>query len=250
MFYRRYNEMKRQFKVCPGTVAEDDPLSQDEESVWNKHFCDKELSNIIRQDVERTFPGVEFFRKQRIQDVMMNVLFMYARVNPEMCYRQGMHEILAPILFVLHSDHQALLHIQDISGNNAEWVQYNWIRLTLRTWMINNNCFRKLQSIDERGSGRKVSWGRHIVSITDIIHQLMWCSITLFSHLVLYSPKWWKTSNHFTDWTICIQQNRGIFPSPNLQVISQIGRSWRSLHNWISSGIHCWPERIRFCMRI
>lgn len=101
-------------------MPEDDPLSQDEESVWNKHFCDKELSNIIRQDVVRTFPGVDFFRKPRIQEVMINVLFSYARVNPDMCYRQGMHEILAPILFVVHSDHQALLHIQDISGNDAE----------------------------------------------------------------------------------------------------------------------------------
>lgn len=106
--------------MCPGTAPEDDPLSQDEESVWNKHFCDKELSNIIQQDVVRTFPGVEFFRKPIIREVMINVLFSYARVNPEMCYRQGMHEILAPIVFVMHSDHQALLHIQDISGNNAE----------------------------------------------------------------------------------------------------------------------------------
>lgn len=119
----RYAELKREFKVNPGTLPKDDPLSQEEESVWNKHFCDKELSKIIRQDVVRTFPGVEYFRRPHIQDLMTNILFFYARVNPEMCYRQGMHEILAPILFVMHSDHQALLHIQDISANDAEYVE-------------------------------------------------------------------------------------------------------------------------------
>lgn len=119
-FLCRYSELKLEFKLNPGSKPEDDPLSQNEESVWNKHFCDKELCNIIRQDVIRTFPGVEYFRKPLIQDVMTNVLFSYARANPEMCYRQGMHEIVAPILFVMHSDHQALLHIQDISGNDVK----------------------------------------------------------------------------------------------------------------------------------
>lgn len=111
----------------PRTLAEDDPLSQSEESEWNKHFCDKELCTIIKQDVIRTFPGVEYFRKPLIQSIMTNILFCYARVKPEMCYRQGMHEILAPILFVMHSDHQALLHIQDISGNDAEYVEILFI---------------------------------------------------------------------------------------------------------------------------
>lgn len=77
---------------------------------------------MIKQDVIRTFPGVDFFRKVYIQDVLCNVLFFYARANPELCYRQGMHEIAAPIIFVMHSDHQALLHIQDLSGNDVKYV--------------------------------------------------------------------------------------------------------------------------------
>lgn len=44
---------------------------------------------------------------------MVNILFCYARENPAMCYRQGMHEILAPLLFVLHCDQQALLHAKE-----------------------------------------------------------------------------------------------------------------------------------------
>lgn len=116
----RYVELIKQFYINPRMAAEDDPLSQSDKSVWNQHFCDKELCTVIRQDVIRTFPGIEFFRKVNIQDIMINILFCYARVNPEMCYRQGMHEILAPIIFVMHCDHQALLHIQDISANDVK----------------------------------------------------------------------------------------------------------------------------------
>lgn len=94
-------------------ISGDDPLSQNSESTWHQYFCDKELKALIRQDVVRTFPGIDFFRDQMIQDAMVNILFCYAREHPTMCYRQGMHEILAPLLFVLHCDHQALLHTKE-----------------------------------------------------------------------------------------------------------------------------------------
>jgi len=38
--------------------------------------------------------------------------------HPDLSYRQGMHEILAPLLFVLHCDHQALLHVLEQSSSD------------------------------------------------------------------------------------------------------------------------------------
>ena len=35
---------------------------------------------------------------------MLNILFCYAKEYPNVSYRQGMHELLAPILFVLHAE--------------------------------------------------------------------------------------------------------------------------------------------------
>lgn len=35
---------------------------------------------------------------------MQDLLFCYAKEHPEVGYRQGMHELLAPVLFVLHSE--------------------------------------------------------------------------------------------------------------------------------------------------
>ena len=34
----------------------------------------------------------------------MDVLFCYVKEHPDLGYRQGMHELLAPILFVLHAE--------------------------------------------------------------------------------------------------------------------------------------------------
>nr|CAD7588099.1 unnamed protein product [Timema genevievae] len=112
---KHYSQILLELSIDPWDrdEPEDNPLSQKAESIWHQYFCDKELRAVIRQDVVRTFPGVDFFRKETIQDAMVNILFCYARENPIMCYRQGMHEILAPLMFVLHCDHQALLHTKE-----------------------------------------------------------------------------------------------------------------------------------------
>uniref|UniRef100_A0A182IV38 Rab-GAP TBC domain-containing protein n=1 Tax=Anopheles atroparvus TaxID=41427 RepID=A0A182IV38_ANOAO len=113
-----YQRLKERFVLNPHqqtTNTSDDPLSQSKQSLWNQHFCDQELCAVIKQDVVRTFPGVDFFRKPAIQELMTNILFCYARQFPAMCYRQGMHEILAPLIFVIHSDQQALAHIHELN---------------------------------------------------------------------------------------------------------------------------------------
>lgn len=114
----RYDKFRADYVRNPHQIAvdcNDDPLSQETQSVWNQYFSDQELFAVIRQDVVRTFPGVDFFRKPLVQNAMVNILFYYAREHPYMCYRQGMHEILAPIIFVVYSDHQSLLHFSELA---------------------------------------------------------------------------------------------------------------------------------------
>ncbi len=36
--------------------------------------------------------------------MLVDLLFCFSRENEELSYRQGMHEILAPIVFVLHAE--------------------------------------------------------------------------------------------------------------------------------------------------
>jgi len=83
------------------------PLSQDSDSPWNQHFQDSELRRVIWQDVARTFPEVEYFQRAAVREAMVTVLFVYARTHPATSYRQGMHELLAPVMFVVHGDLEA-----------------------------------------------------------------------------------------------------------------------------------------------
>ncbi|XP_053494114.1 TBC1 domain family member 5 isoform X3 [Ictalurus furcatus] len=98
------------------------PLSQDEGSLWNKFFQDKELRGMIKQDVLRTFPEMRFFQEDDVRTKLTDILFCYARENEQLLYKQGMHELLAPIVFVLHTDHQAFLHASETGSPSKEMM--------------------------------------------------------------------------------------------------------------------------------
>uniref|UniRef100_A0A8B9QUC3 TBC1 domain family member 5 n=1 Tax=Anas platyrhynchos TaxID=8839 RepID=A0A8B9QUC3_ANAPL len=96
------------------------PLSQDEGSLWNKFFQDKELRAMIEQDVTRTFPEMQYFQQENVRKILTDVLFCYARENEQLLYKQGMHELLAPIVFILHCDHQAFSHASEAAQPSEE----------------------------------------------------------------------------------------------------------------------------------
>ena len=47
---------------------------------------------------------VPFFQEPSTQRVLLDILFIYSKLHPDIGYRQGMHEILAPILWTVHGD--------------------------------------------------------------------------------------------------------------------------------------------------
>ncbi|XP_034455241.1 TBC1 domain family member 5 isoform X8 [Hippoglossus hippoglossus] len=96
------------------------PLSQDEGSLWNKFFQDKELKGMVKQDVLRTFPEIRYFQDEDVRAKLTDILFCYARENEQLLYKQGMHELLAPIVFVLHCDHQAFQHASETASPSEE----------------------------------------------------------------------------------------------------------------------------------
>ncbi|XP_014851429.1 PREDICTED: TBC1 domain family member 5 isoform X2 [Poecilia mexicana] len=96
------------------------PLSQDEGSLWNKFFQDKELKGMIKQDVFRTFPEISYFQNEDVRTKLTDILFCYGRENEQLLYKQGMHELLAPIVFVLHCDHQAFQHASETASPSDE----------------------------------------------------------------------------------------------------------------------------------
>jgi hypothetical protein len=88
----------------PAADTIDDPLSLDANSTWNQSFRDQDLRRLIGQDVKRTFPDIPYFRQHDVQSHLLNILFVWSRVNQDLSYRQGMHELLAPILVYVNDN--------------------------------------------------------------------------------------------------------------------------------------------------
>ncbi|TRY64341.1 hypothetical protein TCAL_00845 [Tigriopus californicus] len=90
--------------------ALNNPLSQDQNSPWNKYFEDSQLIQTIERDVHRTSPEYALFKNKAIRCMMTNILFIFAKQHPSMMYRQGMHELLAVVILVHKRGHQELMN--------------------------------------------------------------------------------------------------------------------------------------------
>jgi hypothetical protein len=105
----RYQQLVTTYITDPRAAEESDPtinnpLSQAEDSPWAKFFQNAELEKTINQDIERCYPDKEFFQDTNIRSIMSRILFVYAKINQALSYRQGMHELLAPIVFLLDQE--------------------------------------------------------------------------------------------------------------------------------------------------
>ncbi|KAF4548834.1 Rab-GTPase-TBC domain-containing protein 6 [Elsinoe fawcettii] len=83
---------------------DEDPLSEDTSSPWKTIRHDEEMRAEIMQDVDRCMPDNTYFRSERTHATMLDILFIFCKLNPDVGYRQGMHELLAPILWVIECD--------------------------------------------------------------------------------------------------------------------------------------------------
>ncbi|KAI8327168.1 rab-GTPase-TBC domain-containing protein [Choanephora cucurbitarum] len=85
-------------------LSDNNPLALNDNNPWQQYFADSEIRKIIRQDVERTFPDIEFFRQEDAQQRLTDILFIYCKLNRDVSYRQGMHELLAPFYWILKEE--------------------------------------------------------------------------------------------------------------------------------------------------
>ena len=96
--YLGADEMKERDSVELGNLADT------AESYLCPAFQHTQIRKIIIEDVNRTLSDNELFGRDDIKCILKRVLYVYARLNPSIGYAQGMNEVLAPIVYVLHRD--------------------------------------------------------------------------------------------------------------------------------------------------
>ncbi|PSR85204.1 TBC1 domain family member protein [Actinidia chinensis var. chinensis] len=108
---RRYAGLRRRLLTdpqngsnSPGLVM-DNPLSQNPDSMWGRFFRNAELERMVDQDLSRLYPEHgSYFQTPGCQSMLRRILLFWCLIHPEYGYRQGMHELLAPLLYILHAD--------------------------------------------------------------------------------------------------------------------------------------------------
>lgn len=73
-------------------------------SPWDALRRDEVVRAEILQDVRR-LPDEPLYHQEQAQNLILDILFVYCKLNPDIGgYRQGMHELLAPIFTVIYQD--------------------------------------------------------------------------------------------------------------------------------------------------
>ena len=65
---------------------------------------DYNLLDLIKIDVNRTFQKIELFHLDKIQKILVTILYVFAKENKNIGYRQGMSELCAVFLYVLYKE--------------------------------------------------------------------------------------------------------------------------------------------------
>ncbi|CAA0842200.1 Ypt/Rab-GAP domain of gyp1p superfamily protein [Striga hermonthica] len=136
---RSYASLRKQLLVDPHLPKDgsnspdlvmDNPLSQDPDSLWSRFFRNAELERMVDQDLTRLYPERgSYFQTSACQGMLRRILLLWCLRHPECGYRQGMHELLAPLLYVLHVDVNRLSEVrrahEDHFPDKFDGLSYN-----------------------------------------------------------------------------------------------------------------------------
>jgi len=191
-----YTELKEEHLINPyedtsENLLSNNPLSQVEDSPWQTFFQNQEMQNEIRQDVIRTYPEKDFFRDEKVQGMMLHILFIVAKRNPNTGYRQGMHELLAPLLYLLHKESVPTDLVQDhvaYQASDAAYIEHDAFTLFDRLMKTMDQFFTRNSDVTPGNSrdGMDNSTSSPVVQKTKKIQDIMLKKLDpiLHAHLV------------------------------------------------------------------
>lgn len=106
-------------------------------------FKDTELQNVIKLDLTRTYPESEWFQSEPTQRLLLNVLFTWCKLHPYLSYKQGMNELVAPLLWQCSKDavvpDSSAASLHDVLSDK-EFIEHDVFLLFERV-MLRMECF-------------------------------------------------------------------------------------------------------------
>jgi hypothetical protein len=130
-------------------LAENDSTNEE----WNKYYKNIELITFIKGDLDRLFlSGVDddFFQTKFHRDLLLANLFIWSSQHPEVSYRQGMHELVGIVLFVVDHEKQhfqSLIHSGQIPFKDPVFSLFNENNVEAFTFAIFNRIMLELKPL-------------------------------------------------------------------------------------------------------
>jgi TBC1 domain family protein 5 len=116
-------------------------------------------------------PESDYFRDPRIQKLLLDVLFVWCKLNPDIGYRQGMHEILAPLVWVLEADSVELTAAEpnhtSVVGEVVDhrYVEHDAFTLFARIMQTAKSFYEQADKKSEDGEAPMIVRSRHILDV-------------------------------------------------------------------------------------
>ena len=97
-------EYKIKFKkYCKIKKIVGDPLGDSKKKKNSENSIeDTKIKELINKDLDRTYQEIDLFLQNKVRNILANILYIWSKENPEISYRQGMHELLAIIFIVFY----------------------------------------------------------------------------------------------------------------------------------------------------
>ena len=73
------------------------------------------------------FPDIDYFRDSDIQTQLTLILYIYSVTHPDIGYRQGMHELLAPVYFAIDFDSVSITADTDLDSDLDIFCSRTWV---------------------------------------------------------------------------------------------------------------------------
>ncbi|KAK1414079.1 hypothetical protein QVD17_29818 [Tagetes erecta] len=154
---RSYAALRRRLLISPPVSRDernlrdlvmDNPLSLNPDSMWGQFFHKAELERMVDQDLSRLYPEhSSYFQAPERQGVLRRILLLWCIRHPNYGYRQGMHELLAPLLYVLQADLERLSEVRklyrDYFTDNFDGLSFNVTDLSYSSDFENGEDARK-----------------------------------------------------------------------------------------------------------
>lgn len=200
-----YNKQQQDQRTSDNNLASVDKVNNKEiddeqQYIRASNQCDyKNVFRTIERDVIRTFPDMEFFRRTEMQTILKDVLFNFASENTHLSYKQGMHELLAILLYVVHTDSQnCLINYEGGYANdtiatllNLKYLEHDVFHLfsalmkSIETWYQNDDPVSVSQDSRSNKSDRQSQIGSFLgVKLNKISENIVKkYDLELFNHL-------------------------------------------------------------------